>query len=167
MAKQITVNQLNYERSTTTQKWMRCLSSARADSKLMIEPNYNCLIECRWKSQLAFSLCNMTALSGFYLISRNVTSCIQVIKPSIAPFHRYTKPYSERHHEKNYVIRDELDSVAFPAERRKLHPLLRTPVPAGGGDRMYKYPRRYYDMRGPETVHNLLNHSQFGIQVFV
>ncbi|VDD74469.1 unnamed protein product [Mesocestoides corti] len=71
--------------------------------------------------------------------------------------------FRERHHEKKYAYKGELVSAEFPPERRKLHPLLRTPVLAGG-ERMYKYPRRHYDIRGPETVNNFLKHSQFGIQ---
>ncbi|CDS42082.1 39S ribosomal protein L16 mitochondrial [Echinococcus multilocularis] len=87
----------------------------------------------------------------------------QVLKSGSALFHRIPLPFSERHYVKNYVIRGELDDIEFPPDRRKLHPLLRTPV-LGSGERMYKYPRRHYDLRGPETVNHLLNHSQFGIQ---
>ncbi|KAL5110357.1 39S ribosomal protein L16 mitochondrial [Taenia crassiceps] len=67
------------------------------------------------------------------------------------------------HYEKNYVFRGELDDIEFPPDRRKLHPLPRTPV-LTSGERIQKYPRRHYDLRGPETVNHLLNHSQFGIQ---
>ena len=79
-------------------------------------------------------------------------------------FHRFPLPFSERHYEKNYTIRGELDDIEFPPDRRKLQPLLRVPVLVGG-ERVYKYPSRHYDIRGPETVNNFLRHSQFGIQV--
>lgn len=88
----------------------------------------------------------------------------QILRTYGVSFHRIPLPFSERHYEKNYVFRGELDDTEFPPDRRKLHPLPRTPVLASG-ERMQKYPRRHYDLRGPETVNHLLNHSQFGIQV--
>ncbi len=79
-------------------------------------------------------------------------------------FHRVPRPFHERYFEKAYQARDELDSVAFPPDRRKLHPLLRSPL-TGGTERPVKYPRRHYDVRGPELINHKLIHQQFGIQV--
>lgn len=86
-----------------------------------------------------------------------------VLKTSACAYQRISLPHSERFHLKNYVARGELDDVEFPPERRKLHPLPRIPILVG--ERMYKYPRRHYDLRGPETINHLLRHNQFGIQV--
>ncbi|VDM02731.1 unnamed protein product [Schistocephalus solidus] len=77
---------------------------------------------------------------------------------------RVSLPYSERQAEQKFKVKDELDSVAFPPDRRKLHPLQRTPATAGVSERSVKYTRRHYDLRGPETVENTLIHSQYGIQ---
>ncbi|VDO00403.1 unnamed protein product [Rodentolepis nana] len=85
------------------------------------------------------------------------------LKIGSCAFHRYPLPHSERVYMKNYVARGELDDAEFPPSRRKLHPLPRTPILLGG-ERIYKYPRRHYDIRGPETINHLLRHNQFGIQ---
>nr|VZI41236.1 unnamed protein product [Spirometra erinaceieuropaei] len=77
---------------------------------------------------------------------------------------RVSLPYGERQAEQKFQLKDELDSVAFPPDRRKLHPLQRSPIAAGPSERPIKYARRHYDLRGPETVENTLVHSQYGIQ---
>nr|CDS27374.1 39S ribosomal protein L16 mitochondrial [Hymenolepis microstoma] len=86
-----------------------------------------------------------------------------ILKIGACKFHRYPLSHSERFYLKNYVARGELDDAEFPPSRRKLNPLPRTPILLGG-ERIYKYPRRHYDIRGPETINNLLRHNQFGIQ---
>ncbi|VUZ53720.1 unnamed protein product [Hymenolepis diminuta] len=105
----------------------------------------------------------MFAFRGLTNVDVFLRKSADIIRFGVSTIHRYPLPHNERFYLKNYVARGELDDVEFPPDRRKLHPLPRTPILLGG-ERMYKYPRRHYDIRGPETINHLLRHNQFGIQ---
>ncbi|KAM7537128.1 hypothetical protein Aperf_G00000074313 [Anoplocephala perfoliata] len=105
----------------------------------------------------------MIVLNKFSNVDAALLGSFDIVKIAVSAFHRYPLPHSERFYLKNYVVHGELDDIEYPPDRRKLHPLPRTPV-LPGGERMFKYPRRHYDIRGPETINHLLRHRQYGIQ---
>lgn len=72
--------------------------------------------------------------------------------------------YKEYYPDVPWVTIGQLNPVEFPPERRKLHPLQRTPV-TGGTTKPVKDARHLIDYRGPEQVRNKLLYGQYGIQV--
>ncbi|KER19366.1 ribosomal protein L16 [Opisthorchis viverrini] len=62
-----------------------------------------------------------------------------------------------------WKVRGELDAVEFPPERRRLHPLQRSPY-INTATKPVKHARHLIDYRGPELVRNQLSYGQYGVQ---